>query len=105
MPGRSSERARVHLEVAVEESGRQVFTPALNLSPSGILLISDAPPDVGTPVRVVMSLPPDGIFVRLQGRVVRHTSDGRRRAFAVNFLATDEGTVSELRSFVDAANA
>ena len=105
MPGRGCDRARVQLEVALEASGLQVFTPALNLSASGILLASDAPPEVGSPVRIVMSLPPDGIFVRLQGRVVRHARAGQRAAFAVVFLATDEGTVSELRSVVQAASA
>jgi hypothetical protein len=105
--GRSFERARVHFDVALEESGRQVFAPALNLSPSGILIAAEQPPPVGSPVRVVMSLPPNGVFVRLQGRVVRHaTEQPLQGAFAVVFQAVEEQTVEELRSFVTtAANA
>jgi len=95
---RQDSRIRVELEVAVEEGGSHVFRPSVDLSPSGILVASDRPPEVGTPVRVVMSLPPRGLFVRLQGEVVRHcpTAPG----FAVRFLAVDEDTAVALRSFV-----
>ena len=95
---RREARIRVELDVAVEEGGRHVFRPAVDLSPSGVLIGSDSPPELGTPVRVVMSLPPSGLFVRLQGEVVRHCSD--RHGFAVRFLAVDEETAGALRSFV-----
>ena len=101
--GRQQARAAVDLEVAFEESGRQLFTPALNLSASGVLLASDQPPPIGSYVQVVMSLPPSGVFVRLQGDVVRHTASGGASGFAVAFQAVDRRTVAELESFVERA--
>ena len=98
-------RIRVEFEVAVEERGRQVFSPVLNLSSSGMLLVAPELPPVGTAVRVVASLPPAGRFVRLYGTVVRHAPEEGPSAFAVAFRATDEQTRSELRSFVAMARA
>ena len=97
---RSHGRVPVSLDVAIEESGRESFAPIVNLSASGVLLASDEPPEVGTAVRVVMSLPPTGRFVRLHGQVVRHESLGRRPAFAVAFHSVDEGNRSILAGFV-----
>ncbi len=91
-------RARAQFEVAVEGGGRQIFAPALNLSASGVLLACDEPPALGTSVRVVISLPPTGVFLRLQGTVVRIDEEGG--AFAVSFRAVDEGCAEKLRSFV-----
>ena len=82
-----SQRALLPAEVAVETAGSQVFRTAVNLSPSGILLAADELPEVGTTVRVVISLPPTGRFVRLQGRVVRHE---QATAYAVAFEAIEE---------------
>lgn len=98
--GRLQDRTRVSLDVALEESGRQVFTPTLNLSASGVLLACEQPPAVGTHVSVVMSLPPTGVFVRLQGEVVRHAREIQRPAFAVVFRAVDEATREQLEGFV-----
>jgi hypothetical protein len=90
------------MEVACEEPGRQVFFPSVNLSTSGILLGSKAPPSVGEQVRVVLSLPPDGVFVRMQGRVVRHADPPEPEGFAVVFKGVDERTRGELGEFVRA---
>lgn len=98
---RCDSRVRVDLDVAIEEGGSHVFRPAVDLSPSGVLVASDSSPEVGTPVRVVMSLPPRGLFVRLQGEVVRHRTD--RPGFAVRFLAIDDDTAGALRTFVSAS--
>ena len=101
--GRQQARAAVMLDVAFEEGGRQLFTPALNLSSSGVLLASDRPPPIGSYVQVVMSLPPTGVFVRLQGDVVRHAPAGGSTGFAVAFRAVDRRTTTELESFVERA--
>jgi len=93
-------RAPLDSDVAVESAGRQTFRSALNLSRSGILLAADELPDLGTPVRVVISLPPSGRFVRLQGRVVRHD---RGSAYAVAFEAIDEHERAALERYTGSA--
>ena len=97
---RHEERTPVDLEVAYEEPGRQRFFPALNLSVSGIFLAAEEPPEVGQEVRVVLSLPPNGIFLRMQGLVVRHADGSEPSGFAVAFEAVDERTRSDLKEFV-----
>ncbi len=97
---RHDERTSVELEVAYEEPGRQRFFPALNLSASGIFLAAEEPPEVGQEVRVVLSLPPNGIFLRMQGLVVRHADGSEPSGFAVAFEAVDERTRSDLKEFV-----
>lgn len=82
-----SHRAPLPSEVAVEAAGAETFRAVLNLSRSGILLAADELPELGTAVRVVISLPPSGRFVRLQGRVVRHE---QAAAYAVAFEAIEE---------------
>ena len=101
---RVEDRARVHLDVALEERGREVFSPAVNLSASGVFVSSPAPPQVGTHLRLVLSLPPDGVFVRLYGEVVRHAAQGEPAGFAVSFLGIDERSSRDLRTFVHACN-
>ena len=88
------------LDVAYEEPGRQRFFPALNLSASGIFLATEEPPAVGKEVRVVLSLPPNGIFLRMQGLVVRHAGGSEPNGFAVAFEAIDDRTRSNLKEFV-----
>jgi hypothetical protein len=100
---RSHGRVPVSLDAAIEESGREIFAPIVNLSASGVLLASNEPPEVGAAVRIVMSLPPTGRFVRLHGQVVRHERTDRRSAFAVAFHAVDEGNRSFLVGFVSEA--
>ena len=97
---RHEERTPVDLEVAYEEPGRQRFFPALNLSASGIFLAAEEPPEVGQEVRVVLSLPPNGIFLRMQGLVVRHADGSEPSGFAVAFEAVDDRTRSDLKEFV-----
>ena len=93
------------LEVAYEEVGRQRFFPALNLSASGIFLASEQPPEVGQEVRVVLSLPPDGVFLRMQGLVVRHAGGTEPSGFAVAFEEIDDRTRSDLKEFVRESRA
>ena len=100
---RHEERAPVRLEVAYEEPGRQVFFPALNLSVSGVFLASEEPPEVGQQVQVVLSLPPNGLFLRMRGVVVRHAGRAEPRGFAVAFEEVDERTRGDLKEFVTGA--
>jgi len=94
------QRTKIQLEVAYEEPGRQVFFSALNLSTSGVFLVSEEPPQLGQEVRVVLSLPPDGLFVRMRGLVVRHAGRGEPRGFAVAFAGVDERTQADLQEFL-----
>ncbi len=89
------------MEVAYEEPGRQLFYRALNLSASGVFLGANEPPDMGVHVLIVFSLPPDGVFVRARGQVVRHASAGEPAGFAVAFRDLDAISRSELQAFVD----
>ena len=99
-----ADRALVTLDVAVEAAGQQVFQSAVNLSHSGVLLASDDPLPLGTQVRVVISLPPDGVFVRMHGTVVRHQPGQHGDpAFAVKFEAVDAETTATLARFVASA--
>jgi hypothetical protein len=92
----------VRWDVAFEEPGRQLFVPALNVSASGMFLASsDLRPAVGAPVRVVVSLPPDGVFLRLQASVVRHAGEGEPDGFAIRFDDGDPRSVLALHRFVD----
>jgi hypothetical protein len=98
---RSYPRARVRWDVAFEERGRQLFVPTLNVSASGMFLASgDVRPEVGAPVRVVLSLPPDGVFLRLRGWVVRHATTGEPDGFAIRFDHDDSLAAVELQRFV-----
>ncbi len=98
---RGYHRASVRWDVAFEEPGRQVFVPARNVSASGMFLASgDLRPAVGAPVRVVVSLPPDGLFLRLRGSVVRHAAAGEPDGFAIRFDEGDPGSVLALQRFV-----
>ena len=100
---RHAERVPIRTDVAFEEPGRQVFLPSLNLSSSGIFLSSDQSPEVGTEVRVVLSLPPDGLFLRLSGVVVRRAHGSEPEGFAVAFEAPQGSTQGVLADFVRSA--
>ncbi len=93
------------LEVAYEAVGRQRFFPALNLSASGIFLASEEPPEIGQEVRVVLSLPPNGVFLRMRGLVVRHAGGAEPNGFAVAFAEVDDRTRSDLNEFVRESRA
>ena len=100
-----NERASVQFDVACEEPGRQVFLPARNLSTSGILLGAEELPDLGSAVQLVLSLPSNGVFLRIAGLVVRHGKGGDP-TFAVAFSNLDERTRGEIADFVrDARSA
>lgn len=100
---RSRPRARCDLEVAFEVPGRQLFLPARDVSASGIYLCASDPPALGEHVRVVVSLPPDGVFLRLHGRVVRHAGPNEAAGFGVRFEALDGRSMQALGSFVERA--
>lgn len=100
---RSSRRARVGFRVAIEQPGQQVFAQALNLSTGGIFLATAEPAELGTSVSIVLSLPPSGRFLRLQGEVVRHAGDDEPSGFAVRFASVDEPSADVLDRFVSDA--
>ncbi len=102
---RHEERTPVELEVAYEEPGQQRFFPALNLSASGIFLASGEPPEVGKEVRVVLSLPPNGVFLRMRGLVVRHAASSEPSGFAVAFKGVDKRTRDDLKEFLRTTRA
>ncbi len=102
---RRHERAPGRMDVAYEEPGRQVFMPALNLSASGVFLACAERPQLGVSVQLVLSLPPDGLFVRLQGRVVRHAGALEPSGFAVAFDGVDTRTSRTLLRYVHGASA
>lgn len=88
-----------------EDLGREVFLQTLNLSESGLFLASEESPPVGSPVGLVFSLPPDGVFLRVRGTVVRRAGPSEPQGFAVTFRGLDPGTASTLREFVQSSTA
>jgi hypothetical protein len=93
------------LSVAFEEAGRELFLPAVNLSESGVFLASETSPPIGTGASVVLSLPPDGVFLRLRGTVVREAGPREPRGFALSFYGVDGRAAGLLRKFVIEAGA
>ena len=98
-------RAPVQMDVAYEEPGRQVFSPTHDLSVSGVFLRTEEPPKVGTHLKLVFTLPPDGLFVRTRGQVVRHAADSEPDGFGLVFEDLDERIRGELRSFIRSVKA
>ena len=54
---------------------------------------------------MVLSLPPDGVFLRMQGLVVRHAGGTEPSGFAVAFEEIDDRTRSDLKEFVRESRA
>lgn len=102
---RARPRARVEFRVAVEQPGHQVFAQALNVSEGGIFLATSEPPELGSSVSVVLSLPPTGRFLRLRGAVVRHGGEAEPAGFAVRFESVDEPSAAVLGRFIAEAAA
>lgn len=100
MDGLRALRADVKLEVAFEEPGRHVFLPVLNLSTSGIFLAARERPVLGDRVQLVMSLPPDGEFLRLRAVVVRHSGSAEPSGFALRFDPLDARSERALAAFI-----
>jgi hypothetical protein len=90
----------VGFRVAVEQPGLQVFAQALNVSEGGIFLASSEPPELGSSVSVVLSLPPGGRFLRLRGAVVRHGGEAEPAGFAIRFDRIDEPSAAVLGRFI-----
>jgi hypothetical protein len=72
------------LGVAYEDSDRQVFLRARDLSAGGIFLFSPDPPPVGVEAHVLLELPGKPAFIRLSGRVARREV-GEYSGFALRF--------------------
>jgi hypothetical protein len=94
-------RVRARIEAGYEDSLRQVFLPTLNLSESGVFLLSSELPAIGSQAQVVLELPGHEAFLRLRGSVIRVQTEPFA-GFAVSF-ETDAGNaeaLAALRQFV-----
>jgi hypothetical protein len=97
---RAAERVQAALGVAYEDSDRQVFLRARDLSAGGIFLLSPDPPPVGVEAQVLLELPGEPAFVRLCGQVTRREV-GEYSGFALRFGSpTTEDALQALRSYV-----
>jgi hypothetical protein len=94
-------RVRARLEAAYEDTDRQVFLPTLNLSESGVFLLSTEAPTVGSIAQVVLDLPGHEAFLRLRGAVTRVQLEPVA-GFALRFEkdAPNAGALEALREFV-----
>ena len=95
-------RLEVRLEAAYEDRDRQVFLTTRNLSETGAYLVASDPPDTGVRARLMLELPGEPAFVRLDGVVARRVAgDG----FAVRFdlERTPQGAREALRAFATAS--
>jgi hypothetical protein len=101
---RESPRAPVRLDVAYEERGRPIFCSTLNLSELGAFLRTGERPKIGERVHLVLSLPPEGVFLRLRGTVVRYEGQWEPKGFAIRFDASDPQQSSTLAQFVAASD-
>ena len=94
-------RVPARLEAAYEDPERQVFLPTLDLSESGVFLLSEDAPLVGSQAQVVFELPGEEVFLRLRGRVARVQTEPVP-GFALRFdpVRQDAGSLTSLRDFV-----
>jgi hypothetical protein len=94
-------RVRARIEAAYEDPERQVFLPTLDLSESGVFLLSSEIPAVGSVAQVVLELPGHEAFLRLRGAVTRVQREPVA-GFALHFDGTDQDVdaLEALRDFV-----
>ena len=96
-----AQRVRARLEAAYEDPVRQVFLPTLDLSESGVFLLSAEAPAVGLQAQVVLELPGHEAFLRLRGTVIRVQTEPVV-GFAVRFEVDEASAeaLAALRAFV-----
>lgn len=96
-----AQRVLARIEAAYEDPQRQVFLPTLDLSESGVFLVSAEAPAVGSQAQVVLELPGREAFLRLRGTVIRVQSEPVA-GFAVCFdpAASSREGLEALRAFV-----
>lgn len=101
-PTTRAPRVRARLEVGYEDPERQVFLPTLDLSESGVFLLSDEAPEVGSQAHVVLELPGHEAFLRLRGTVTRVQMGPQEAGFAIQFdpAGQDAEAVAALRGFI-----
>ncbi len=94
-------RVRARIEAAYEDPERQVFLPTLDLSESGVFLLSSENPPVGSLAQVVLELPGHEAFLRLRGAVTRVQREPVA-GFALHFTGNDQDAdaLEALREFV-----
>jgi len=100
---RAALRAAARLRAAYEDERQQVFLQTRDLSETGVFLWASDPPPVGARARLLLQLPGQPAFVRLQGTVARRevtTTSASGFALCFEQSALDEGTRECLRDFV-----
>jgi len=100
-PASRAPRVRARIEAGYEDPERQVFLPTHDLSETGVFLLSEDAPPVGSRAQVVLELPGNEAFLRLSGTVSR-TQEGPPAGFAVQFdeSARGEDARAALRAFI-----
>jgi len=91
-----AQRVRARIEAAYEDPLRQVFLPTLDLSESGVFLLSTETPALGSQAQVVLELPGHEAFLRLRGTVTRAQIEPVA-GFALRF-ETDEASAEALQA-------
>lgn len=96
-----AQRVRARIEAAYEDPVRQVFLPTLDLSESGVFLVSAEAPAIGAQAQVVLELPGHEAFLRLRGTVTRAQTDPVA-GFGIRFEIDEasEEALAALRAFV-----
>lgn len=94
-------RVRARIEAAYEDPLRQVFLPTLDLSESGVFLLSTESPVIGSQAQVVLELPGHDALLRLRGTVIRVQTEPVV-GFAIRFEsdASSAPALTAVREFV-----
>ncbi len=83
--------------ILIDESGNKKHIKTENLSVSGVLVITNEKPEVGTQFEMQIILPgSDGIMISLIVECVRHDEKG----FAVNFVGVESEDYENLVKLV-----
>lgn len=94
-------RVRARIEAAYEDPLRQVFLPTLDLSESGVFLLSAESPAIGSQAQIVLELPGHEALLRLRGTVIRAQAEPVV-GFAIRFEDDEAsaGALAAVRDFV-----
>ncbi|MBU8894733.1 TIGR02266 family protein [Corallococcus sp. H22C18031201] len=108
-PGHRAPRVEHELPVAYRTVAGFVSDWAVNLSRGGLYINTSQPLDVGTLVRVLVSLPGADFPVDLTGRVTRSNTPGASApespGMAVEFVDVDDDKRSRIERFVERLRA
>ncbi len=98
-------RVPVRLEIGYEDTFRQVFLTACDVSEGGMYLYSDDPPPAGSTARLLFEIPSHPAMIRVGG-VVTHSEQGPNSGFGLRFQPDEMALVDyeALRKFVATAS-